>query len=212
MAITGWREFPAFVWGDGPLRPGIGWGELSASGGGAGRAVCGARSSTRRWRRWPGRPRTRARLARARSGQGRPTRRRATNRLAEPEPGRRRRGSMSSRVRPDVVPAQPRQSFAVKRISHRSQAHGLIVPVIRFPEPLLVFLKKLLIGLPSHQLASNSAVQASPALRRPAGPRGSRAVARRAARSGTRFRYPPLSGLPTWSRIWAELTISLFLQ
>jgi hypothetical protein len=41
MAITGWREFPAFVWGDGPLRPGIGWGELSASGGGAGRAVCG---------------------------------------------------------------------------------------------------------------------------------------------------------------------------
>ena len=23
MAITGWREFPAFVGGDGPLRPGI---------------------------------------------------------------------------------------------------------------------------------------------------------------------------------------------
>ena len=29
MAITGWREFPAFVGGDGPLRPGIEWGELS---------------------------------------------------------------------------------------------------------------------------------------------------------------------------------------
>ena len=36
---------------------------------------------------------------------GRPTRRRATNRLAEPEPGRRRRGSMSSRVRPDGAAA-----------------------------------------------------------------------------------------------------------
>ena len=53
-----------------------------------------------------------------------------------------------------LVPAQPRQSLAVKRISHRSQAHGLIVPVIRFLEPLVVFLKKLLISLPSHQLAS----------------------------------------------------------
>ena len=36
---------------------------------------------------------------------GRPTRRRATNRLAELEPGRRRRGSMSSRVRPDGAAA-----------------------------------------------------------------------------------------------------------
>ena len=36
---------------------------------------------------------------------GRPTRRRATNRLAEPEPSRRRRGSMSSRVRPDGAAA-----------------------------------------------------------------------------------------------------------
>ena len=36
---------------------------------------------------------------------GRPTKRRATNRLAEPEPGRRRRGSMSSRVRPDGAAA-----------------------------------------------------------------------------------------------------------
>ena len=44
-----------------------------------------------------------ARILRVRSG--RPTRRRATNRLAEPEPGRRRRGSMSSRVRPDGAAA-----------------------------------------------------------------------------------------------------------
>ena len=33
MAITGWREFPAFVGGaTGPLGPGIGWGELSGLG------------------------------------------------------------------------------------------------------------------------------------------------------------------------------------
>ena len=44
-----------------------------------------------------------ARIPRVRSG--RLTRRRATNRLAEPEPGRRRRGSMSSRVRPDGAAA-----------------------------------------------------------------------------------------------------------
>ena len=31
MAITGWREFPAFVGGDGPLRPGIEWGDDRAS-------------------------------------------------------------------------------------------------------------------------------------------------------------------------------------
>src|SRR3954471_15159099 len=34
-----------------------------------------------------------------------PTRRRATNQVAEPEPGRRQRGSMSSRVRPDGAAA-----------------------------------------------------------------------------------------------------------
>jgi hypothetical protein len=44
-------------------------------------------------------------LTRASIRSGRSARRRATNRLAEPEPGRRRRGSISSRVRPDGAAA-----------------------------------------------------------------------------------------------------------
>ena len=60
MAITGWREFPAFVGGRRAAkageRRGIERGE-----------IIGLRA--RSWRRWPGRPRTRARPARARSGQ-----------------------------------------------------------------------------------------------------------------------------------------------
>ena len=73
MAITGWREFPAFVGGRRAAKVGKGrelsGGNYRASGGGAWPSGLRARSSTRRWRRWPGRPRTRARPARARSGQ-----------------------------------------------------------------------------------------------------------------------------------------------
>ena len=55
---------------------------------------------------WPGRPTLPPSVGWPRSiRSGRPTKRRATNRLAEPEPGRRRRRSMSSRVRPDGAAA-----------------------------------------------------------------------------------------------------------
>ena len=76
MAITGWREFPAFVGGrpaakagKGRERPGIEWGELS----GLGRRCLAERSAGAELDAalaavGPGRPRTRVRPARARSG------------------------------------------------------------------------------------------------------------------------------------------------
>ena len=70
MAITGWREFPAFVGGRlGRSGRELGGGQLSASGGGAWPSRSAGAELDARWRRWPGRPRTRARPARARSGQ-----------------------------------------------------------------------------------------------------------------------------------------------
>ena len=109
MAITGWREFPAFVGGRRAAKAGKGrelsGGNYRASGGGAWPSGLRARSSTRRWRRWPGRPRTRARPARARSGQvGQPG--------AEPPTGWRSQnqadddeGQCHRRVRPDGAAA-----------------------------------------------------------------------------------------------------------